>query len=414
MFNLRPRSRCFTRANLRGRRTKSTSGNFSEPLNKARGFIQYKRETDGYRNATDRVSDWNEINLDPSDRDPNERRRQASRCMDCGTPFCFTYTGCPINNPIPQFNSLVFEGRWQAAASELFKTNNFPEFTGRVCPAPCEGSCVSGIVEDPVTIKDIEYAIVDRAFREGWVNARIPSNRSGRRVAVVGSGPAGLAAADMLNQEGHKVVVHERASEIGGLLYYGIPNMKLDKRTVRRRIHLLEKEGIEFLTNCNVGVDFDIQELTRNFDSIILAIGSTTPRDLCIPGRDLEGVHFAMDFLTENQKALCYGKENTKDPVLVVGSDNDSTSKYGHISASNKHVVVIGGGDTGTDCIGTSIRHGALSVANLELLERPPALRAVDNPWPEWPRVFSVDYGHAEVLARDGKDPRRFSMMTKR
>jgi NAD(P)H-dependent glutamate synthase small subunit len=385
------------------------------PLNKQRGFIQYERDADGYRNATDRISDWSEINTDPADRNPAERKRQAARCMDCGTPFCFTYTGCPINNPIPQFNNLVFEDQWREAAAQLFSTNNFPEFTGRVCPAPCEGACISGIVEDPVTIKDIEYSIVDRAFREGWVKPRVPQHRSGRRVAVVGSGPTGLAAADMLNQAGHTVRVLERADVIGGLLQYGIPNMKLDKRTVLRRVKLLELEGIEFQAGCHVGVDFDSGDLLRDFDSVVLAMGSTVPRDLEIPGRHLEGVHFAMDFLTENQKSLRYGGENgQEDPVLDVGWKSDVNDVCGHIHAGGKHVVVVGGGDTGTDCIGTSVRHGAISVTNMELLERPPNERAENNPWPEWPRVFSVDYGHAEVLARDGEEPRKFSMVSKR
>ncbi len=297
---------------------------------------------------------------------------------------------------------------------ELFATNNFPEFTGRVCPAPCEGACISGIVEDPVTIKDIEYSIVERAFREGWVQPRAPQHRSGRRVAIVGSGPAGLAAADMLNQAGHSVRVLERADEIGGLLQYGIPNMKLDKRTVKRRVKLLELEGIDFETGCHVGVDFDAGDLLQDYDSVVLSIGSTMPRDLKIPGRHLEGVHFAMDFLTENQKALWYGGGGEKDPVLKVGWNTSLENACGHIHAKGKHVVVVGGGDTGTDCIGTSVRHGAATVTNMELLERPPDERSGNNPWPEWPRVFSVDYGHAEIIARDGADPRNFSMVSKR
>ena len=375
--------------------------------NKTRGFIEYERRTDGYRDAATRVNDWGEINIPPSQRAPEDRVEQAARCMDCGTPYCFTYTGCPINNPIPMFNELVFQGRWKEAWERLSETNNFPEFTGRVCPAPCEGACISGLVEDPVTIKDIEYSIVDRAWEEGWIQPRVPAYRTGLRVAVVGSGPAGLAAADMLNQSGHEVVVYERAEKPGGLLMYGIPNMKLDKNTLSRRIDLLEKEGVSFVTGFEIGVDSTASELVENFDATVLAIGATQPRDLSAPGREkLKGVYFAMDLLTASQKSLDYG---TCPPSMP----DPRPPALDPMCARGKRVVVVGGGDTGTDCIATVLRLGAESVVNLEILQRPPDVRAADNPWPEWPRVFSVDYGHAEVSASHGSDPRVFGHITK-
>jgi NAD(P)H-dependent glutamate synthase small subunit len=391
-------------------------------INKTRGFIEYQRQPLGYRNPTSRTNDWNEINLAPESRDPTERKKQASRCMDCGTPYCFTYQGCPISNPIPLFNNLVFQDQWKEAADQLLQTNNFPEFTGRVCPAPCEGSCIAGLGgkdDAPVTIKDIEYAIIDKAFRERWIQPRVPDTRSGRTVAIIGSGPTGMAAADQLNQAGHQVSVYERADAVGGLLQYGIPNMKLDKRTVQRRVRLLQEEGIEFFTNVEVGVDITIQSLQDKHDSIVLALGATRPRDLTIDGRHLENIHFAMDMLTENQKALKYSTEQPStydehgwsthsDPMLV------EKNSSGHIHAKGKNVIVIGGGDTGTDCIGTAIRHGATGITNLELLARPPNQRAPDNPWPEWPKVFNVDYGHDEANTKFGSDPRLFGKMSKR
>jgi NAD(P)H-dependent glutamate synthase small subunit len=407
-----------------------TSVSPASSLNKTRGFIQYERDPLGYRPTSERLEDWNEINKLPEDRDPYERRKQAARCMDCGTPYCNTYQGCPISNPIPKFNTLVYEDQWKKAAKELLKTNPFPEFTGRVCPAPCEGSCIAGIVENPVTIKDIEYAIIDRAFREGWIKPRVPKARSGRTVAIVGSGPAGLAAADRLNQQGHQVIVYERASEIGGLLYYGIPNMKLDKRTVERRIDLLKQEGIEFKTNTNVGINVAEDSSTNNtkqittsslrekYDSVVLTIGSTQPRELNIPGSELKGIISAMEFLTENQKGLKYQKK--KDRLYDENGwskNSDPVVSLNNVALSlvhEKNVVVIGGGDTGTDCIGTCVRHGASSVINLELLPKPPSERSIDNPWPEWPRVFSMDYGHTESAHKYGHgDPRSFGVISK-
>lgn len=382
------------------------------PINPARAFVEYERDPETYRDPEMRAQDWEEINRSPSERSSLERKKQAARCMDCGTPFCQTHLGCPIHNLIPEWNALVTEDRWLEAIDRLHATNNFPEFTGRVCPAPCEGSCVVGYVDKSVTIKNIEYAIVDRAWREGWITPRPPTFRTDRSVAIVGSGPAGLAAADQLNKMGHSVTVFERAAEIGGLLTYGIPNMKLDKRTVHRRVDLMEKEGVRFVTNAHVGVNVDddkadkdvsVEDLLSSYDAVVLAVGATVPRDADVEGRSgLKGVHFAMDFLTANQNAL-----------FEQGTDGDIHEHDGLISARGKKVVVIGGGDTGTDCIGTSVRHGCASIVNLELLPRPPPERdEVSNPWPEWPRVFKMDYGHAEAKTMFGDDPRSFQVMT--
>jgi len=337
---------------------------------------------------------------------PLELKRQAARCMDCGTPFCHTHTGCPISNLIPEFNNLVFVEQWQKAYENLSSTNNFPEFTGRVCPAPCEGSCVAGLVDKSVTIKNMEYAIIDHAWKAGWVVAKPPKIRSGKKVAVIGSGPAGLAAADQLNKKfGHSVSVFERAARAGGLLTYGIPNMKLEKATVQRRVELMAEEGVEFHTG--VEVAGDVVEMTGDFDAIVLAIGSTVPNNLPIPGRELNGVVFAMEFLTKNQQRLF---ANPAD-MYVTGL----TSKYdgSFISAEGKDVIVIGGGDTGTDCIGTSIRHGCKSLTNFELFPKPPTERAPSNPWPLWPRIFRTDYGHEEATHHFGDDPRTYSVLSK-
>ena len=380
-----------------------------QSVEKLRGFLNYQRNPEPYRDPVERLMDWEEINPVP-DRDIDvahtdlERKVQAARCMDCGTPFCQTYSGCPVNNLIPEWNNLVYQDQWDEAIERLHSTNNFPEFTGRVCPAPCEGSCVAGLIDSPVTIKNIEYAIVDRAFRDGKITPRIPAERSGMTVAVVGSGPAGLACADELNQKGHKVTVFERADRVGGLLMYGIPNMKLEKDTVDRRVNLLREEGIEFVTNADIGTNVDVNELKANFDAMCLCLGATKPRDLPVSGRELKGVHFAMEFLTANQKKLLLTKE---------GKLESQWEKDNWITAEGKDVIVIGGGDTGTDCIGTSMRHRCKSVTNFELMPQPPMERATDNPWPQWPRVFGIDYGHAEVRAVYGEDPRVYSVMTK-
>lgn len=363
-------------------------------MGKPTGFKEFERKTEPYRDSSARLGDFAEIYTEHNE---DLLKTQGARCMDCGVPFCQSETGCPIDNLIPEWNDLVYQGRWRDAMDRLHKTNNFPEFTGRVCPAPCEGACVLGIIEPAVAIKNIECAIIDRAFAEGWVQAEVPQQRTGKKVAVVGSGPAGLAAAAQLNKVGHSVTVYERADRIGGLLMYGIPNMKLDKQHIDRRVDLLRAEGVEFITNADVGKNVDIKEVMQQNDAVLLATGATTPRDLPIPGREARGVYFAMEFLTANTRSLL-----------------DSNLKDGnYISAKDKHVIVIGGGDTGTDCIGTSLRHGCKSVVNFELLPRPPIERAPDNPWPTWPHIFRVDYGHQEAAARQGEDPRTYCILSK-
>ena len=371
-------------------------------MGKPTGFLEHDRELPGDRDPLDRLSDWDEFH-EPFP--AKKLREQGARCMDCGTPFCHTgsllagmASGCPIHNLIPEWNDLVYKGRWKEALDRLHRTNNFPEFTGRVCPAPCEGSCVLGINAPPVTIKGIECAIVDKGFDEGWVVPRPPAARSGRRVAVVGSGPSGLACADLLNRAGHLVTVFERADRVGGLLVYGIPNMKLDKGVVERRVSLLAAEGVRFVTNTSVGRDVPAEQLKAEFDAIVLCGGATAARDLATEGRELQGIHLAMEFLHRNTKSLL-------DSNLQDGA---------HVSARDHDVVVIGGGDTGTDCVGTSLRHGCRSLVQFEILPRPPAERAPDNPWPQWPKVHRVDYGQEEAAARFGGDPRHFCIQTRR
>lgn len=373
------------------------------PINKLRGFIEYERNPEPYRPPAARLVDYGEIN---AKHEPIELKRQAARCMDCGTPFCQTHTGCPISNLIPEFNNLVFEEQWKDAYINLVSTNNFPEFTGRVCPAPCEGACVAGIVDKAITIKNMEHTIIEKAWENGWVQPRPPAVRSGKAVAVIGSGPAGLAAADQLNKMGHLVTVFERQERVGGLLTYGIPNMKLDKDTVQRRVDLMAAEGIVFRTNTEVGTD--AAELAADFDATVLAMGSTVPNNLPIPGRQMDGVVFAMDFLTKNQQRLF------ADP-LARGSSAQLVSKYDGsiIDATGKHVIVIGGGDTGTDCIATSLRHGCASLTNFELFPRPPDDRAAANPWPLWPRILRTDYGHEEAEHLFGADPRAYSILSR-
>jgi len=364
-------------------------------MGKPTGFMEIKRSAVGDREPGERVSDFNEFHLPLHE---SMRREQGARCMDCGVPFCQSDTGCPIDNLIPEWNHLVFEGRYREALDRLHATNNFPEFTGRVCPAPCEGACVLGINEPAVTIKDNECFIVDKGFEEGWIVPRPPATRTGKKVAVIGSGPAGLTAAAQLNKAGHSVTVYERDDRIGGLLMYGIPNMKLDKKYVDRRVDLLRAEGIEFVVNAHVGGNVDVKQLQADNDALVLACGATKPRDLPIEGRNLKGIEFAMDFLRPNTRSLL--------------DSNLTDGKF--ISAKGKHVVVIGGGDTGNDCIGTSVRHGAASVTNFELMPQPPADRAPDNPWPQWPRIFRVDYGHEEAAHAYGKDPRQYAILSKR
>ncbi|GAA5975437.1 hypothetical protein JCM10908_005163 [Rhodotorula pacifica] len=365
-----------------------------ETLDKVKGFMKYKRLAEPYRNPRKRVQDWAELSTRLNE---DECKVQTARCMDCGVPFCQSDSGCPISNIIPKWNDLVFKGQWRDALDRLLMTNNFPEFTGRVCPAPCEGACVLGINEQPVGIKSIECAIIDKGFEMGWMQPRAPSMRTGKRVAIVGSGPAGLAAADQLNKAGHLVTVYDRNDRFGGLLMYGIPNMKLDKRIVQRRIDLMTAEGIKFVNNAHVGVSHDIHEIRAENDALIMATGATWPRDLRIKGREGDGIHFAMEFLQKNTKSLL--------------DSNLEDAEY--LSARGKKILVIGGGDTGNDCIGTSLRHGATSIVNFELLPQPPSARAGDNPWPQWPKVFRTDYGHSEVAAHFGKDPREYSISTK-
>jgi glutamate synthase (NADPH/NADH) small chain len=368
-------------------------------MGKPTGFLEYLRELPQDRPAAERIGDWNEFHL----RMPEENlRKQGARCMDCGVPFCHTgsllsgmASGCPINNLIPEWNDLIFRGLWREAIERLHKTNNFPDFTGRVCPAPCEGSCVLGTIEPPVTIKNNEYTIIEKAFAEGWVVANPPTVRTGKKVAVVGSGPAGLSAAAQLNKAGHSVTVFERADRVGGLLMYGIPNMKLDKSVVKRRIDLLAQEGVTFQTGVEIGKNYPVDKLKQEFDAMIICTGATKPRNLPIEGRQLKNVHFAMEFLHANTKALL-----------------DKTQDF--ISAKDKNVIVIGGGDTGTDCVGTSIRHGCKSVIQLEIMPKPPVERAADNPWPEWPKVYRQDYGQEEAQHKFGADPRVYLTTAKK
>jgi len=369
-------------------------------MGKPTGFMEFQRELPLARSPATRISDWGEFHEHAEDK---MLRNQGARCMDCGVPFCHTGTllagmasGCPINNLIPEWNDLVYRGLWRDANYRLHKTNNFPEFTGRVCPAPCEGSCVLGINEPPVTIKSIECAIVDHAFEHGWIQPEPPSVRTGKKIAVVGSGPAGLAAADQLNKAGHWVTVFERADRIGGLLMYGIPNMKLDKNYVQRRVDLMAAEGIKFVTSCEVGIQLTAEQLRKDFDAIVLCGGATKGRDLTIEGRNLKGIHYAMEFLHANTKSLL--------------DSNLQDGKY--ISAKDKDVIVIGGGDTGTDCVGTSMRHGCRSLLQFEILPQPPLERASDNPWPQWPKVYKLDYGQEEAMARFGRDPREYLIST--
>ena len=363
-------------------------------MGKPTGFIEYLRELPLDRSAVERIRDWNEFH---QHLEQGKLRAQAARCMDCGIPFCHTGTllsgmasGCPVHNLIPEWNDLVYRGLWKEALDRLHKTNNFPDFTGRVCPAPCEGSCVLGINTPPVTIKNLECAIIDRGWAEGWVVPEPPKVRTGKQVAIVGSGPAGLCAATQLNRAGHLVTVFERADRVGGLLMYGIPNMKLDKqKVVLPRVSQMEAEGIKFVTNTEVGASYPAKKLLKEFDAVVLCTGATKPRDLPIEGRSLKGIHFAMEFLAHNTRRLLDGGHNG-----------------GFISADGKDVMVIGGGDTGTDCVGTAMRHGCRSLVQAEILPRPPMDRAKDNPWPEWPKIYRLDYGQEEAAAKFGADPR--------
>ena len=363
-------------------------------MGKPTGFMEYKRVRAPERDERKRIRDYQEFH---GHLDEAERRTQGARCMDCGVPFCQSDYGCPVDNLIPEWNDLIYHGRWEEAFRRLMKTNNFPEYTGRVCPAPCEHACVLGINEPAVTIKDNECHIIDRAYDDGLMVPQPPAVRTGKRVAIVGSGPAGLAAADQLNKAGHHVTVFERDDRIGGLLMYGIPNMKLSKELVERRNRLMAEEGVEFRPGVWVGRDTDPEELASTYDAVLLACGATSPRDLPAPGRELAGVHFAMEFL----------KANTKHFLDAVHNNGS------FISAEDKNVIVIGGGDTGADCIGTAVRHRAKSIRNFELLPKPPAERNESMPWPTFAKIYKLDYSHEETAALQGEDPRVYSIMTK-
>ncbi len=379
-------------------------------MGKPTAFIEIEREQASYRDVAIRMKDYDELYTPVAE---TTLKSQASRCMDCGVAFCQSDNGCPVSNVCPEWNDLVYRDQWKEALDRLHRTNNFPEFTGRVCPAPCEGSCVLGSVDKPVTIKNIEFAIIERGFQEGWVVAEPPKKRTGKSIAIIGSGPSGLAAAAQLNKAGHSVTVYERVDRIGGLLMYGIPNMKLGKDVVARRVKLLEEEGVKFITGANVGAAGDnigsdnigsiggnavsAETLKKDNDAVLFCTGATNARDLLVENRELNGIHFAMDFLRANTKSLL-------DSKLEDGN---------FISAKDKNVIVIGGGDTGTDCIGTSIRHGAKSVVNFELLPQPGTERADNNPWPLWPKILRVDYGHAEAAEKFGEDPRTYCLLSK-
>ncbi|ASK63823.1 glutamate synthase [Virgibacillus phasianinus] len=371
-------------------------------MGKTTGFMDYEREEAKERNPHTRVNDWKEYDAPFSD---DVLRRQGARCMDCGTPFCQigeeingATTGCPIYNLIPEWNDLAYRGQWEEALKRLLKTNNFPEFTGRVCPAPCEGSCTLAISDPSVAIKSIERAIIDKGFANGWMTPRIPKRRTGKSVAVIGSGPAGLASADQLNQAGHTVTVYERADRAGGLLMYGIPNMKLEKDVVQRRIRLLGQEGVDFVLNTEAGKDITAEQLNNQHDAVILCTGAQKQRDLVIDGRDANGVHFAMDYLTASTKN-----------VLSVDLAEDE-----FIDAKGKDVIVIGGGDTGADCIATALRHKCNSVVQFGKHPKLPMARTVRNEWPEYPNLFTIEYAHKEATAQFGEDPRNYSIQTKR
>ena len=370
-------------------------------MGKPTGFLEYERRGNPAESPLERIRHWNEFHpMLPEE----ERRRQGARCMECGVPFCQSgvqlagmFTGCPLHNLVPEWNDLVYHGNADHALKRLHKTNNFPEFTGRVCPALCEAACTCGLNGDPVTIKENELAIVEEGYASGAIRPRPPKVRTGKKIAVVGSGPAGLAAADQLNRRGHLVTVFERADRVGGLLMYGIPNMKLQKEFVQRRVDLMAAEGVTFRTGCDVGRDVSAQALLEEYDAVILACGAKKARDLSVTGRDGKGIYFAVDFLTSTTRALL-------DTGLEKGS---------YLDAVGKDVIIVGGGDTGNDCVGTAIRHGCRSVVQIEMMPKAPDQRAESNPWPQWPRVCKTDYGQEEAIAVFGQDPRRYQMTLK-
>ncbi len=370
-------------------------------MGKPTGFMDYNRQTAEAVAPKERIRNFNEFHTPLSQ---EQQQKQGARCMACGVPFCQAgmeimgmTSGCPLHNLVPEWNDLVYTGNWEQAYSRLKKTNNFPEFTSRVCPALCEAACTCGNYGEPVSVKENEYGIIEYAYEQGYADAKPPKVRTGKTVAVIGSGPAGLAAADQLNKRGHSVTVYERDDRAGGLLMYGIPNMKLEKQVIDRKISVMKEEGVAFITGINVGKDLKAAKLLKDYNRVILACGAKNPRDIKAPGRDAKGIHFAVDFLSATTKSLL-------DSEL-------KNNKY--VSAKGKKVVIIGGGDTGNDCVGTAIRHGAVSVVQLEMMPKAPEQRGEDNPWPEWPKVCKTDYGQEEAIAVFGHDPRVYQTTVK-
>lgn len=370
-------------------------------MGKPTGFLDYERATSQSEAPKNRIRNFNEFHTPLTE---EQQRKQGARCMECGVPFCQSgmvlngmVSGCPLNNLVPEWNDLVFSGNWAQAYNRLKKTNSFPEFTSRVCPAPCEAACTCGLNGDPVSIKENEHAIIEKAYETGIAGARPPKLRTDKKIAVIGSGPAGLAAADQLNKRGHHVTVFEREDRIGGLLMYGIPNMKLEKHVIDRKVNIMKEEGVTFVTGADIGRNYKVGKLKREFDRIVLACGASNPRDIEVPGRDAEGIYFAVDFLKSTTKSLL----------------NSGLEDGDYISAKEKHVIVIGGGDTGNDCVGTSIRHGCASVTQLEMMPKLPDKRAENNTWPEWPKICKTDYGQEEAIEVFGSDPRIYQTTVK-
>lgn len=370
-------------------------------MGKPTGFLDYERKVSNDVSPKQRIKNFNEFHEHLS---MEEQQLQGARCMDCGVPFCQSgmtlagmTSGCPLHNLVPEWNDLVYMGNWEQAYNRLHKTNNFPEFTARVCPALCEAACTCNLTGEPVSTKENEYAIIENAYEKGYAAAKPPKTRTGKTVAVVGSGPSGLAVADQLNRRGHSVTVFERSDRVGGLLMYGIPNMKLEKHIIDRKIKVMEEEGVIFVTNTDIGKTVKAEKLLKDFDCVVLACGSSNPRDIEAPGRDAKGIYFAVDFLGRNTKSLL---------------DSDFKDKN-YVETKNKHVVIIGGGDTGNDCVGTAIRHGAKSVTQIEMMPKAPDRRADNNPWPEWPKICKTDYGQEEAIAVYGHDPRIYESTVK-